>query len=93
MAIRDILDQNGVAVVLKPEELKSYMEENVNQVSLVVTDSQVFKEVEALVPANVPLTSFSILMARAKGPYKDYLEGMKRIFSIMILVHKMYLNF
>ncbi len=82
MAIRDILDQNGVAVVLKPEELKSYMEENVNQVSLVVTDSQVFKEVEALVPANVPLTSFSILMARAKGPYKDYLEGMKSIDAL-----------
>ena len=82
MAIRDILDQNGVAVVLKPEQLKDYMEKNGNQVSLVVTDSQVFKEVEALVPANVPLTSFSILMARAKGPYKDYLQGMKSIDAL-----------
>ena len=82
MAIRDILDQNGVAVVLKPEQLKDYMEKNGNQVSLVVTDSQVFKEVEALVPANVPVTSFSILMARAKGPYKDYLQGMKSIDAL-----------
>ena len=82
MAIRDILDQNGVAVVLKPEQLKDYMEKNGNQVSLVVTEIHVFKEVEALVPANVPLTSFSILMARAKGPYKDYLQGMKSIDAL-----------
>ena len=81
MAIRDILDHNAVAVVLKPEELAGYVEKNIKSISLVVTDSQVFKEVEQILPAEIPLTSFSILMARAKGPYLDYICGMKSIDS------------
>lgn len=82
MAIRDILDHNGIAVVLKPDELPAYIESNLMSVSLVVTDSQVFKEVEQILPQEVPLTSFSILMARAKGPYLDYIQGMKSIDSL-----------
>ena len=82
MAIRDILDHNAVAVVLKPEELAGYVEKNIKSISLVVTDSQVFKEVEQILPAEIPLTSFSILMARAKGPYLDYICGMKSIDSL-----------
>ena len=73
MAIRDILDNNGVAVVLQLSQLAAYMEKNGDDVKLVVTDSQIFKEVEQVLPADVPLTSFSILMARAKGPYSEYL--------------------
>ena len=82
MAIRDILDHNAVAVVLKPEELAGYVEKNIKSISLVVTDSQVFKEVEQILPAEIPLTSFSILMARAKGPYLDYICGRKSIDSL-----------
>ncbi|MBR5856259.1 MAG: [Bacteroidales bacterium] len=79
MAIRDIIDNNGIAVVLQPQELAGYMESNGDSVKLVVTDSQVFKEVENLIPKDIPLTSFSILMARAKGPYLEYIKGMQSI--------------
>lgn len=51
-------------------------------ISLVVTDSQAFAKVAPLVPANVPLTSFSMLLARAKGPFEDYLAGMRFLESL-----------
>ena len=51
-------------------------------ISLVVTDSQAFAKVAPLVPANVPLTSFSMLLARAKGPFEDYLAGMHFLESL-----------
>ncbi len=82
MAIRDIIDNNGIAVVLQPEELAGYIEANGSSVKLVVTDSQIFKEVENILPKTLPLTSFSILMARAKGPYLEYLKGMKSIDNL-----------
>lgn len=53
-----------------------------NPVKLVVTDSQVFKEVSAIVPQEVPLTSFSVLMARAKGPFEEYLKGVEAIAAL-----------
>ena len=49
---------------------------------LVVTDSQAFKEVAAIVPQEVPLTSFSVLMARAKGPFEEYLKGVEAIAAL-----------
>ena len=52
------------------------------ELSLVVTDSQAFAKVAPLVPANVPLTSFSMLLARAKGPFEDYLAGMRFLESL-----------
>ena len=51
-------------------------------ISLVVTDSQAFAKVAPLVPSNVPLTSFSMLLARAKGPFEDYLAGMHFLESL-----------
>lgn len=51
-------------------------------VKMVVTDSQVFKRVESIVPEGIPLTSFSILMARVKGPFEDYLKGTPAIDSL-----------
>lgn len=144
MAIRDILDNGGVATVLQPGQLEGYLQEqgilpdkscqgadvdtctqcecgegdtrsqygcgegdthsqygcgegdtrtecgcggNVaaqqgNPVKLVVTDSQAFKEVAAIVPEEVPLTSFSVLMARAKGPFEEYLKGVQAIGAL-----------
>ena len=90
MAIRDILDQGGIATVLQPEQLGSYLKgvlpdnslsvsagpaaENAqvskSPVKMVITDSQAFRQVAAIVPENLPLTSFSVLMARAKGPFE-----------------------
>lgn len=144
MAIRDILDNGGVATVLQPGQLEGYLQgqgllpdkscqdpdvasqnqcgcgvdaangqcgygvdtiqnqsgcvvdaiqnqcgcggnvvaQQDNPVKLVVTDSQVFKEVAAIVPQEVPLTSFSVLMARAKGPFEEYLKGVEAIAAL-----------
>jgi len=81
MAIRDILDNGGVATVLQPGQLEGYLQGN-TPVKLVVTDSQAFKEVAEIVPQEVPLTSFSVLMARAKGPFEEYLKGVQAIAAL-----------
>lgn len=130
MAIRDVLDNGGVATVLQPGQLEGYLQgqgllpdkvcgaenqandrcgsggdsandrcgccgdaiqdqcgedaaaQQGNPVKLVVTDSQAFKEVAAIVPQEVPLTSFSVLMARAKGPFEEYLKGVQAIAAL-----------
>lgn len=74
-AIRAILDGGGVATVLQPEELDGYLEENGSRVALVVTDSQVFARVAAIVPEGIPLTSFSMLLARSMGSFDAYRAG------------------
>ena len=90
MAIRDVLDKEGVAVVLQPSELEKYLLEN-GDIKLVVTDSQVFKEVAGIMDrveaagvccSRIPLTSFSILMARAKGPFEEYVKGIAAIDAL-----------
>lgn len=78
MAIRDILDNGGIATVLQPEQLEGYLNTN-PAVKMVITDSQAFKQVATIVPENLPLTSFSVLMARAKGPFEEYVEGVEAI--------------
>ena len=75
MAIRDLLDYHAIPLVAQPEELKTIMESLKGKVKLVVTDSQAFKEVECILEKAVPLTSFSILMARYKGFLSYALEG------------------
>ncbi|MBO4751319.1 MAG: [FeFe] hydrogenase H-cluster maturation GTPase HydF [Bacteroidales bacterium] len=73
--LRDILDLNAKAFVTQPDELQSLLSDLKNPPALVVTDSQAFAAVSAIVPVEVPLTSFSILLARNKGLFKEYLEG------------------
>lgn len=75
MAIRDLLDYHAIPLVAQPEELKTIMESLEGKVKLVVTDSQAFKEMECILEKAVPLTSFSILMARYKGFLSYALEG------------------
>lgn len=126
MAIRDILDNGGIATVLQPAQLEGYLKGvlpdkspstaaadtypgaagNAPQcspcgdtagsgdtsgcctaacrppVKLVVTDSQAFRAVSSIVPQHVPLTSFSVLMARAKGPFEEYLKGASAIAGL-----------
>ena len=65
--IRDILDAGAMAIVTKESELTQTLEGLGKKPAMVITDSQVFKTVAPLVPADIPLTSFSILMARYKG--------------------------
>ena len=75
MAIRDILDYNGIPLVCQVEELPKTLETLGDKIKLVVTDSQAFSKVNQILPKTMPLTSFSILMARYKGFLSYALEG------------------
>lgn len=73
--IRDILEVGAVPVVVKDTELEEMLGKLQVKPSLVITDSQVFGKVAEIVPKDVPLTSFSILMARYKGDLKTVVHG------------------
>lgn len=75
MAIRDILDHKAIAIVLQENELENFLNTNAIRPKLVVTDSQVFEKVSAIVPRDIPLTGFSLLFARLKGDFEAYLKG------------------
>ena len=75
MAIRDVLDNDCICVVLKEDGLRQYFESGMPRPSLVVTDSQAFAVVSKIVPQEVRLTSFSILLARLRGDFENYLKG------------------
>lgn len=75
MAIRDILDYNGIPLVCQVEELPKILETLGDKIKLVLTDSQAFSKVNQILPKTMPLTSFSILMARYKGFLSYALEG------------------
>lgn len=77
--LRDLLDNNCVSIVVKESELKSAIDNLKSAPSLVVTDSQAFKNVSEIVPENIPLTSFSILFARLKGDLNTFSQGAKSI--------------
>ena len=74
-AIRDILDNEAVAIVLKEREVDSFLRKTKIKPSLAITDSQVFVKADASIPRDIPLTSFSILLARFKGDFDNYLKG------------------
>lgn len=80
--IRDLLDNNAVAVVTQIPELNDTLKRLEGNVKMVVTDSQAFKEVSAIVPENIPLTSFSILFARHKGDLKKLVEGVTAVKNL-----------
>lgn len=81
-AIRDILDNEAVAVVLKEREVDSFLKKTKIRPALAVTDSQVFSKADASIPHDIPLTSFSILLARFKGDFSSYLRGTPKISSL-----------
>lgn len=74
-AIRDILDNDAVAVVLKEREVDSFLKRTGIRPALAITDSQVFRKADSSIPPEIPLTSFSILLARFKGDFDHYLKG------------------
>lgn len=78
-AIRDILDACANAIVVKENELKNTLENIGVKPSLVITDSQVFEKAAKDTPENIPLTSFSILMARYKGFLSLAADGAKKV--------------
>ena len=80
--IRDILDAGAIAVVAKETELKTALEKLRIPPAMVVTDSQVFAKAAADTPPEVPLTSFSILMARYKGFLETAVHGVSCIDAL-----------
>ena len=77
--IRDVLEADAAAIVVKEYELRETLESLGKKPALVVTDSQVFAKVAADTPEDVPLTSFSILMARYKGFLDSAVRGVAAI--------------
>lgn len=75
MAIRDVLDNDCICVVLKETHLQQYFEQHTPLPQLVITDSQAFAYVNSIVPPEVPLTSFSIVFARLRGDFEHYMQG------------------
>lgn len=80
--IRDLLEAGAVPVVVREKELSQALAKLSGKPALVITDSQVFEEVAAALPKDIPLTSFSILMARYKGFLKMAAEGVEAIDSL-----------
>lgn len=77
--IRESLDVDSIVVVAKDKELRSALSKLKEKPKLVVTDSQAIMRVNADVPDDISLTTFSILMARYKGDLVEYVKGLKRI--------------
>lgn len=73
--IRDILDTGATSIVTKEDNLKETLSNLSKKPKLVITDSQVFPQVEKDTPKDIPLTSFSILFARQKGDLKELIDG------------------
>ncbi len=81
-AIRDILDNDAVAIILKEREVDAFLKKTMIRPALVVTDSQVFAKADASIPPGIPLTSFSIMLARYKGDFENYLKGTPSISEL-----------
>lgn len=73
--IRDLLDSGCITLAVRDTELEKALDNLKTPPSLVITDSQAFKKVDEIVPANINLTSFSILFARLKGDLNTFIDG------------------
>lgn len=82
MAIRDVLDNNAVNIVLRETEVADFLQKTGIQPKLVVTDSQAFGLVNKLIPPEIPLTGFSVAYARMRGPFEEYIKGAKKLSAL-----------
>jgi len=82
-AIRDILDNDAICIVLKEREVDTFLRKTGIKPKLVVTDSQVFLKAGASIPSNIALTSFSIMLAHFKGNFNAYLKGTPKISELI----------
>jgi [FeFe] hydrogenase H-cluster maturation GTPase HydF len=81
-AIRDILDNDCTAIVLKEREVDGFLRKTGIKPKLAITDSQVFLKADASIPKDIPLTSFSIMLAKQKGDFYNYIEGTPKISEL-----------
>ena len=73
--IREIIDQHAIAITVQETELGQAINLlGKEKIKLVITDSQIFKKVDSIVPKEIPLTSFSIILAKEKGNFNQYLS-------------------
>lgn len=79
---RDLLDNGCMVMTVTSDNIKNAFDNLKNPPSLVVTDSQIFKEVNEIIPKNIPLTSFSLLMAKIKGDINGMISGASAIDSL-----------
>lgn len=82
VTLRNLLDKHALALCCAPEELPKMLESLKNPPSLIITDSQVFAQVQALTPEETKLTSFSVLMARHKGDIDTFREAADVLLSL-----------
>ena len=80
--IRDLMDKGAIPVVCRDTELKALLDKPGITPAIVITDSQAFKTVSAIVPDEIPLTSFSILMARYKGFLETAVKGISAVKAL-----------
>jgi [FeFe] hydrogenase H-cluster maturation GTPase HydF len=80
--IRDVLDNDGIAVVCKEREVDAFLKRMNPKPVLVITDSQVFPKADAAIPKDIMLTSFSIVLARQKGDFESYIKGTPHISNL-----------
>ena len=82
MVLREILDSKAIAVVAQPSEIEITLKNLGTKPRMVITDSQAFHEVSKIVPESIPLTSFSILMARYKGDLSAVATGISALETL-----------
>ena len=80
--IRDIIDNDAIAIIAKVNEAEAFLKKMNPKPALVITDSQVFHRVKQFVPAEIPLTGFSIVLASQHGTFYDYLKGTPKIAEL-----------
>jgi [FeFe] hydrogenase H-cluster maturation GTPase HydF len=80
--IRDVLDHDGIVAICKEREVDAYFKRMEPKPKLVITDSQVFLKADASIPKEIPLTSFSIVLARQKGDFQQYIKGTPKISEL-----------
>lgn len=80
--IRDILDNRGIALTATLDQFPKLLDSLKEPPALVITDSQVFPQVNSILPRDVPLTSFSIVMARNKGDLATFVRGARVICEL-----------
>ena len=80
--IRDVLDNEAVAITLKENAVSHFLKSTNITPALVITDSQIFKQANRIIPSNIPLTSFSIVLSRIKGPFEELCNGTSHISTL-----------